>query len=98
MGYYEKHIFVCENERDPNHALKSCGRHGAKDIAEALKKRCREAELVGKVRVNKAGCLGQCQKGPVVVVYPEGVWHENVTVEDVDGIVASLKTESSSGS
>ena len=86
MGYYEKHIFVCENVRDPDHQLPSCGGRGAVEITTALKKKCLQAELKGKVRVNKAGCLGQCHKGPVFVVYPQNTWHEKVTLNEVDDI------------
>jgi (2Fe-2S) ferredoxin len=41
------------------------------------------------VRANKSGCLDQCEHGPTVVVYPEGVWYGNVAVADVDEIVRS---------
>jgi (2Fe-2S) ferredoxin len=86
MGYYEKHIFVCENERESNHPLGSCAQKGSVEITNALKKKCRESGLMGKVRVNKSGCLGQCSKGPVLVIYPEGEWCENVAMEDVNKI------------
>ena len=37
--------------------------------------------------VTNTGCLGVCNKGPIVVVYPEGTWYGNVKVEDVEKIV-----------
>ncbi len=43
----------------------------------------------GAVRANKSGCLDQCEVGPTVVVYPEAVWYDGVTAEDVDEIIAS---------
>ena len=43
----------------------------------------------GKVRVNKAGCLDRCEQGPVMVVYPEGVWYTFVDHKDIDEIVES---------
>jgi (2Fe-2S) ferredoxin len=39
------------------------------------------------VRVNSAGCLDRCSEGPVIVVYPEGVWYTYVDQEDVDEII-----------
>jgi (2Fe-2S) ferredoxin len=39
------------------------------------------------VRINKAGCLDQCEHGPTVVVYPEAVWYGNVKPEDAAEIV-----------
>ena len=44
---------------------------------------------VGKVRVNKAGCLDRCAGGPVAVVYPEAVWYTFVDADDIDEIVDS---------
>ena len=43
----------------------------------------------GKIRVNKAGCLDRCADGPVMVVYPEGVWYTMVDVDDVEEIIQS---------
>ena len=42
------------------------------------------AGLKGKVRVNSAGCIDQCERGVSIVVYPEAVWYGNVTLDDVD--------------
>jgi (2Fe-2S) ferredoxin len=39
------------------------------------------------VRVNKAGCLDRCEKGPVCVVYPDNVWYQYVDQADLDEIV-----------
>ena len=40
-------------------------------------------------RVNKAGCLGRCDDGPVIVVYPDNVWYTYVDKEDIDEIIDS---------
>jgi (2Fe-2S) ferredoxin len=41
------------------------------------------------VRANAAGCLDQCEHGPNLVIYPEGVWYGNVQPEDVAEIIES---------
>ena len=41
----------------------------------------------GGVRINSAGCLDRCELGPVVVIYPEGIWYTYVDWEDVDEII-----------
>ena len=41
----------------------------------------------GGVRINIAGCLDRCEEGPVIVVYPEGVWYSYIDQEDVDEII-----------
>lgn len=43
----------------------------------------------GSVRVNKAGCLGRCDDGPVIVVYPDNVWYTYIDKEDIDEIIDS---------
>jgi (2Fe-2S) ferredoxin len=39
--------------------------------------------------VNKAGCLDRCADGPVMVVYPEGVWYTFVDQDDIEEIIQS---------
>lgn len=45
--------------------------------------------MKGRVRANRSGCLDQCEHGPTVVVYPEGVWYGGVKPEDVVEIIES---------
>jgi len=53
-----------------------------------MKDGVRSAGLGERVRVNKSGCLEQCEHGPTVVVYPEEVWYGFVKPEDVKEIVS----------
>jgi (2Fe-2S) ferredoxin len=46
-----------------------------------------DRDLSSEVMVTNTGCFGICDKGPIVVIYPEGVWYGNVTEEDVETIV-----------
>ncbi len=57
-------------------------------MQEVFKRKLAEHGLRGSVRANKSGCLDQCEHGPTVVVYPEGIWYGGVTEADVDQIVA----------
>lgn len=41
----------------------------------------------GDVRVNSAGCLNRCEKGPLVVIYPDATWYSYVDKEDIDEII-----------
>ncbi len=86
MPGYERHIFVCENQREDGHPRGCCGSKRAAEIRARLKKAVAGAGLRGKVRVNKAGCLDYCEHGATVVVYPEGVWYGAVTPEDAEEI------------
>ena len=58
-------------------------------VHAALKSAVRASELAGRVRVNHAGCFSQCGNGPMMVVYPDGVWYAAVTPADVTEILES---------
>ena len=86
MSYYKHHLFFCVNQRTEGRAC--CQDHGAQRVRDYAKARGNELDLQGKgdIRVNTAGCLGRCDLGPVLVIYPEGVWYTYVDEDDVDEI------------
>lgn len=81
--YYRYHVFFCTNERAEGDC---CAQKGARPLREYAKAQVKQKGLTG-VRVNTAGCLDRCAEGPVLVVYPEGVWYSYVDEEDVDEII-----------
>ncbi len=87
MPAFERHVFVCHNTRPAGAPRVSCTADGRSDLQTQLKKLADEAGLGTSVRINKAGCLDQCEHGPTVVVYPEAVWYGNVKPEDAAEIV-----------
>ncbi len=89
MPKFEKHIFVCGNQRPEGHPRGCCDPAGQAELQKRFKKKLAECGLKGRVRANQAGCLDQCEHGPSVVVYPEAAWYGGVTVDDVDEIVES---------
>jgi (2Fe-2S) ferredoxin len=84
MPPYERHVFVCNKERDPSDSRGCCGAKAAAEVRSRLKELAYDAGLRGRVRINGAGCLDQCAFGVTVVFYPEAVWYGGVTVDDVD--------------
>ena len=87
MPRFQKHLFICNNKRSKDDPRGSCSERGSDDILDYAKKRIHELGLKGIIRVNKAGCLDACAHGPVMVVYPDGVWYNKVTPEDVEEIL-----------
>ncbi len=76
------HIFVCTNERDGKPSCRGTA------LVESFKAALDRAGADrGTIRVNRAGCLGQCAQGPTVVIYPVGTWYGHVTETDVEEIV-----------
>jgi (2Fe-2S) ferredoxin len=93
MPPYERHVFICINERPDDDARSCCSAKEAKEIRARLKKMTKEAGLGRRVRINAAGCLDQCAHGVTIVVYPETVWYGLVTVDDVDELFHSHVVE-----
>ena len=87
MPTFQRHVFVCVNERPPGNPKGCCKDKGADAVRDEFKKRLAELGLKGAVRANAAGCLDQCASGVTVVVYPEQVWYGHVTVADVAEII-----------
>ena len=87
MPRFQKHLFICINERTPDHPKGCCALRGSTDLLDFAKKRVHEMGLKGKVRVNKAGCLDACQYGPTMVVYPDDVWYSPKNAEDIEEIL-----------
>lgn len=87
MPPFEKHIFICINERAPGDPRGCCLARGSQKIREQFKTEVQRRGLKGKIRVNAAGCLDHCEYGPTVVIYPEGVWYHVEADEDVKEIM-----------
>ena len=77
---YKKHIFVCENMRK-DLQRKSCGVKG-QAIRAHLKKMVHDNGLKDDIRVNRSGCLDQCENGPCLVIYHEGKWYTEIDKND----------------
>ncbi len=81
------HILVCTNQRPPGHPRVSCGENGAAALLERFGMGIEEKMLFGKAIVSTSSCLGPCSMGPVVIVYPDGVWYNRVKPADVNEIL-----------
>ncbi len=84
--FYQYHAFFCTHSRDDGSVY--CEQHGANALRDYAKSRVKELKLK-RVRINNAGCLSRCKLGPVMVVYPEGIWYQYHSKEDIDEIIES---------
>lgn len=74
------HVLVCSH--------KTCRRQGGEAVLKALKLNIKEQDLRGSVLLTKVKCLDQCGRGPVMVVYPDGVWYGGVDEHSARAIVS----------
>ena len=88
MGFYDKHVFFCTNQREDGSAC--CNNHGAQKARDYMKAKVKELDIPkhqNNIRINTAGCMNRCDKGPVIVIYPEGIWYTYVDESDLDEII-----------
>ncbi len=90
MAKFQKHIFICTNQRPDGSPRGCCNASGEAELQRVFKAKLAQRGIPNsKVRANKSGCLDQCEIGPTVVVYPDAVWYGCVTPADVDEIIDS---------
>lgn len=79
MNNLRTHVLLCHGA--------SCMSNGAVSFKEALQVASRKAGLEKEIEVITTGCMGICELGPVMVVYPDGVFYQRVKPEDAEEIV-----------
>ncbi len=87
MVEVKHHIFICTSCRINGQQKGFCFSKEAVPIVQRFMELVEENDLSGDVMITNTGCFGICDKGPIAVVYPEGVWYGNLTEDDVETIV-----------
>jgi 3-hydroxy-5-methyl-1-naphthoate 3-O-methyltransferase len=87
MQPFRHHVLVCTQAK-PEGATSCPGNHSWQ-VLQALETELCTRGLDDEVQVSACSCLGLCDDGPVMIVYPEGVWYREVREEDVAEIVSS---------
>lgn len=85
MEPFRFHVFVCTQQKPEG--VQSCPARGSLAVLGALDSEIQARGLTSDVQLTTCGCLGLCDEGPVMVVYPEGVWYRHVAPSDVPEIV-----------
>jgi 3-hydroxy-5-methyl-1-naphthoate 3-O-methyltransferase len=84
MEPFRFHLFVCTQQKPEGVA---CPTSGSFSVLAGLDREIQARGLDGDVQLTTCGCMGLCDEGPVMVVYPAGVWYRRVQPSDVREIV-----------
>ena len=79
MEYYRAHVLIC--------AGTGCISSGSKKVEAAMREQLLKKGLDKEVKIVETGCHGFCEMGPLVIIYPEGVFYVRVQETDVADIV-----------
>ncbi len=91
MNQPKYHIFVCNSFRVGGDPQGVCNRKDAVNLLQIL-----ESEITDRgidAMVSSTGCLKQCEKGPVLVIYPQGWWYPTVNEEALETILDALEED-----
>lgn len=86
-SHYKRHVFLCNNQKEAGKTC--CANTGGKIFFDYLKNQLKVLDLhgPGKIRVSQSGCLGRCDLGPCIVIYPEGRWYTYESFNDINEII-----------
>ena len=79
MDLIRSHVMVCGGT--------GCTSSGSHDIQKAFAENIESCGLADEVKLVQTGCFGLCALGPIMIVYPEGIFYSAVKEEDVHEIV-----------
>jgi (2Fe-2S) ferredoxin/predicted O-methyltransferase YrrM len=85
MEAFHYHVFIC-NQKKPEGAP-SCTARGSEAVIEALRREIMAQGLGNDIQITTCGSIGLCERGPNMIVYPDGIWYSGLTSENISEIV-----------
>lgn len=80
------HIFVCSSSRINGTQKGFCHTKGSVSLLQKFMEEIEDRDLTADCMITNTGCFGICDKGPIAVIYPEGIWYGNLDEDAVEEI------------
>ncbi|KXS42922.1 MAG: ferredoxin, 2Fe-2S [Methanolobus sp. T82-4] len=87
----ENHIFICGSTRLNGKVQGACQNKDSHDLVQMFTEEVMDRDLEGEIMVTWTGCVGICEKGPIVMIYPQQTWYGEVTEDDIDDILDAVE-------
>lgn len=84
------HILICSSSRVKGEPLGACAKRDAGALLQYLQTEVDDRGIEG-VMITNTGCLKVCDRGPALVIYPEGDWYGNLDETAIDQILDALE-------
>lgn len=79
MNLFRGQVLICGGT--------GCALEGAMDIANSIKNELKKHRIENEIEVVRVGCLGLCELGPIMFIFPEGTFYSKVSLKDVPELV-----------
>jgi (2Fe-2S) ferredoxin len=80
---FSKHLLICNG--------KTCTKNGAEEVTETIRGELKNLELQEEIHTTKTLCNGQCNHGPIAVLYPQGTWYKEMNKTKSEELIRQLK-------
>jgi (2Fe-2S) ferredoxin len=81
---YDYHVFICANQKAEG--KRCCGEEAGMEAVKFLREKLIGQQPDKKIRIQKAGCLDLCSKGPALAVYPDACFYRFDSKKDLERI------------
>ncbi|MDR2461362.1 MAG: (2Fe-2S) ferredoxin domain-containing protein [Deltaproteobacteria bacterium] len=81
------HVLICGGGKLVGDKKGTCNSRDSQGLVKKLMRELEDRDLDSETIVSVTTCFGICDKGPIMVIYPEGKWYSEITSEKLVDII-----------